>query len=191
MDDEVLSHLRVGPKTADELVKLVRVSRKTLYKRMRDLAEQRKVLLFPLYANGHWVSLYALPQHRDLAVAISGYIPADKGVTGLETRLGDALEGLRLKLFRNPDVDELALELGENPEDRAVRDAIYRVASRMNWRPPNPEERKRAERERELVIQLAAWIRKGHLESLKGRPEAMIKKARTYLERFPESVPQI
>ncbi|MEM3086798.1 MAG: hypothetical protein QXO51_00490 [Halobacteria archaeon] len=191
MEDEVLAHLKVGPKTADELVKLVEVSRKTLYKRMRDLAEAKKVLLFPLYSNGHWVSLYALPHHRDLAVAISGYIPADRGVHGLETRLGGALEVLRLKLCRNPDVDELALELGENPEDKSVRDAIYRVASRMNWRPPAPEERKRGDRERELVLQLAMWLRKGHLENLKGRPEPMVKKARAYLERFPDAVPNL
>lgn len=191
MEDEVLAHLRVGPKTAEELVKLVDVSRKTLYKRMRDLTEQKKVLLFPLYANGHWVSLYALPHHRDLAVAISGYIPADRGVQGLESRLGDALVVLRLKMCRNPDVDEMALELGENPEDRSVRDAIYRVASQMNWRPPTADERKRADRERELILQLAAWLRKGHLENLKGRPEPMVKKAKAYLERFPDAVPKL
>lgn len=187
-----MAHLRVGPKTADELVKLVGVSRKTLYKRMRSLAEAKKVLLFPLYADGHWVSLYALPQHRDLAVAISGYIPAaDRGVQGFEMRLPEAVETLRLKLCRSPDVDELALELGENPEDRSVRDAIYRVASRTGWRPPTAEERKRAERERELIVQLAAWIRKGRLENLKGRPEALVKRARAYLERFPDAVPSL
>ncbi|MBI4362570.1 MAG: hypothetical protein HY558_05290 [Euryarchaeota archaeon] len=187
--DDILQHLKIGPKTADELAKLVAVSRKTLYKRMGDLVESQKVLIFPLLMENHWVSLYALPEHRDLAVAISGYIPAGRVTAGIEPRVAEALDRLKFKLCRNPDVDEVALEVGENPEDRAVRDAIYRVASKLNWRPPTAEDRRRAEKERSLVVELATWMKKGYLEATKDKPQALVQKAKEYLRRFPESLP--
>jgi DNA-binding Lrp family transcriptional regulator len=185
---EILAHLKKGPKTADELVKLVNVSRKTLYKRVKDLVGNEEILVFPILVNNHWVSLYSLPEHKELAVALSGYIPVAK-TSGMEKKVIKAIEELKFRLCRNPDVTEIALELGEDPEDRSIRSSIYRVGTKIKWRPPLEEERRRGEKERDLVIELATLIKKGYLEAIKGKPSALVKKAREYLKRYPDIIP--
>jgi hypothetical protein len=189
MEEDVISHLKIGPKTADELAKLISTSRKTLYKKIKHLVDEEKVLMLPLLADNHWVSLFALPEHRELAVAISGYSPAGMISAGIESKVAGGIDDLRFKLFRNPDVDEIAVSIGESPEEKSVRDAIYRIGSKLKWRPPTPDERTKANEDRALVLELATWIKKGYLEAMQGKPAALVNRAKEYLKRFPEEVP--
>lgn len=186
---DIITHLKIGPKTADELAKLVSVSRKTLYKRMKGLIDDGEVLMLPMLVDNHWVSLFALPEHRELAIAISGYSPAGRISAGIESKVVDGIENLRFKLFRNPDVDEIAVSIGESPEEKSVRDAVYRIGSKMKWRPPTPEERLKANEDRALVLELATLLKKGYLDEMRGKPAALVNRAKEYLKRFPEEVP--
>jgi hypothetical protein len=181
---EILSALRSGPKTASELLKLVAISKRTLYKQLNSLEKDEQILVFPLRIEDRWTSLYSLPEHSELARAISGYSPVSKVLPDLSKKIKDSIEKLREKLFRNPEVEEIAIDIGENPEDEKIRDSIYQVGFQMGWRPPTREERERAEKELKEIIMLADMIKKGY--SIHLVPEEQVEKAKEYLKRVGE-----
>lgn len=187
---EPLTLLGNGPKTAKELSTLMRVSEKTLYKHMTRLLEERKVLIYPMRRGNRFVALYSLPEHIDAAVSLSGYLPVTK-MPDIHPRIQQTIETLREKLLRNPDVDEIILELGENPEDKVTRDLVYRIGSTLKWRPPTPKEREEADRQRTHILRVAGWLKKGRVsaENVRGASRTEMERARQYLERFPEEVP--
>ncbi|MEM3087456.1 MAG: hypothetical protein QXO51_02345 [Halobacteria archaeon] len=186
---EPLALLGNGPKTAKELSTLMRVSEKTLYKHMTRLLEERKVLIYPMRRGNRFVALYSLPEHIDAAVSLSGYLPVTK-MPDIHPRIQRTMELLREKLLRNPDVDEIILELGESPEDKVTRDLVYRIGPTLKWRPPTPAERAAADRERAHLLRVAGWLKKGRVseEALKGASKREMERAREYLEKFPEEV---
>lgn len=184
-----LAYLSNGPKTAKELSTLLKVSEKTLYKHMTRLLEERKVLIYPMRRGNRFVALYSLPEHLDAAVSLSGYLPVTK-MPDIHPRIRQTMETLREKLLRNPDVDEVILELGENPEDKVTRDLVYRIGSTLKWRPPTPREKEEAERERGRILRVAGWLKKGRALPAVSREasRAEMERAREYLRRFPEEV---
>jgi hypothetical protein len=144
---ELIEHLKAGPKTASELLKLSSLSRRTLYKRMNYYVKKGDVVILPMKMKDQWVSLFALKEHEEVAMEISGYMPYRRTL-GIEKKIVDALSMLRAKLLRNPTPEEIAVAIREDPEDGEVRRAIYRTASKAGWRPPTKEEKRRAEREK-------------------------------------------
>ncbi|MBI4362855.1 MAG: HTH domain-containing protein [Euryarchaeota archaeon] len=182
-ESDLLEHLRAGPKTARELMKLCGVSRRTLYKNVNRLVESGKAVVLPVRVRDQWTSLFALEQHAGLAMEISGYAPL-RQPRGIEGRVHGTIQRLREKFLRNPTLEETALELGENPEDPGIREAIYRVGAKVDWRPPGTEERQRAEKELQKLLGVAAYVKRG---SLKGGSEE-IRRAQEYLKKFPDMV---
>jgi len=191
--ESILLSLRSGPKTASELARVIAVSEKTLYKRVNRLVDEGGVIVFPFRMDNHkWASLFALPEHRTLAATLSGYIHF-REITGIEPKIKKIMEDLQFKLFRNPDVDEVILEIGENPEDRTLRDAVYRIGSSIDWKPPTSVEREKADAELSRILKIAAWMRRGYLkpDNVKGDAKLAVEKAKEYLKRFPHLVPKI
>lgn len=187
---EPLALLGNGPKTAKELSTLMQVSEKTLYKHMTRLLEERKVIIYPMRRGNRFVALYSLPEHIDAAVSLSGYLPVTK-MPDIHPRIARTVERLREKFLRNPEVDEIILELGENPEDKVTRDLVYRIGSTIKWRPPSPAERARADPERARILKLAERLKRGRIseEGPRGASRTEVERARHYLEKFPEEVP--
>jgi hypothetical protein len=192
MAEEIASLLESGPKVAKELINSLTVSKVTFYKKINELVEEGKVLEFPLKAKNGWISLYALPKHRELAASISGFSQAGKA-RGDPQEIRRVIENLRVKLLRNPTVDEVILAMGKNPRDDELMDAVYEIGTKMGWRPPTESEKEAAEEELPKILSLAAQIKRGtsmvKMKKVKSRSE--IEKAKEYLRRFPELVPEI
>ncbi|MEM3086950.1 MAG: hypothetical protein QXO51_07995 [Halobacteria archaeon] len=185
LDDRVSDLLRSGPKTARELLKLAGVSRRTLYLALERMESSGALVAFPMRSKtGTWAGLYALPAQAEQASDIAGFVPKHPVPPDLRARAAEAVELLRAKLLRNPLVEEIAGHLGENPEAAPVREAIFRAAAPLGWRPPTAEERAKAEKERARVVALARMVKKGLVR--KGASRAEAKKAEEYLRRFPE-----
>ncbi len=186
---EPLGILANGPKTAKELSTLLQVSEKTLYKHMTRLLEERKVLIYPMRRGNRFVALYSLPEHLDAAVSLSGYLPVTK-MPDIHPRIQRTIETLREKLLRNPDIEEVILELGESPEDKVTRDLVYRIGPTLKWKPPTPSERASADRERASLLRLAGWLKKGRPSGAgsPGTSRRETERAREYLRKFPEEV---
>jgi len=186
-DSKILEHLRSGPKTARELLRLSDVSRRTLYLALERMESSGALVAFPMRSKGGtWASLYALPGQTEQASDIAGFVPKHPVPLDLRARVAETVEALKAKLLRNPLVEEIASALGENPEVPAVREAIYRAAAPLGWRPPTAEERARAEKELARVAALAWMVKRGLVKKGTSREEA--KKAEEYLRRFPEEV---
>lgn len=187
LDDRISDLLRSGPKTARELLKLAGVSRRTLYLALERMESAGALVAFPMRSRGGtWAGLYALPAQAEQASDIAGFVPKHPVPLDLRARVAEAVETLGAKLLRNPLVEEIAGHLGENPEAPAVREAIYRAAAPLGWRPPTAEERAKAERERARVVALARMVKRGLVKKGTSREEA--KRAEEYLKRFPEDV---
>lgn len=187
---EIHELLRKGPKTAEDVAALARVSVKTAYKNLYRLVDAGRVLVYPM-ADGHrWRSLFVLPDHQDLAASITGFVPHGRAA-GIESRVLQALERLRALLLREPEVEEVLRELGEDPEDRTLRSAVYRVASRAGWAQPGPREKEMAQARLQRVLRIATWVKKGRLQvdQAQGMSREEIEQAKKYLEMFPEKVP--
>ncbi|MEM3165033.1 MAG: hypothetical protein QXO51_06350 [Halobacteria archaeon] len=187
---EIEDLLRKGPKTAEEVALLAKVSVKTAYKNLYRLAGEGRVLVYPMPDGHRWRSLFVLPDHHDLAASITGFAPCGR-TSGIESRVLQALERLRALLLREPEVEEVLRELGEDPEDRPLRSAVYRVGSRAGWVPPAPREKEAAEARLQRLLRIASWVKKGRLrvEIAEGMSREEIEEARKYLEKFPERVP--
>lgn len=187
LDDRISDLLRSGPKTARELLKLAGVSRSTLYLALERMESSGALVAFPMRTGGGaWASLYALPAQSEQASDIAGFVPKHPVAPDFRARLAEAVELLRAKLLRNPLVEEIAGHLRENPEAAPVREAIFRAAAPLGWRPPTAEERARAEKERARVVALARMVKRGLVR--KGARREDSKRAEEYLKRFPEEV---
>jgi DNA-binding Lrp family transcriptional regulator len=189
MPEDILSYLKMGPRTARELIDGVSISRKTFYKRINDLLKEGRILEFPIRQRKGWVSLYALPKHYELAASISRFLPIG-GTTGIEQSIKEAIENLKLRLLRNPTVGEVILEISANPEDPKLRDAVYQIGTRMGWKPPTKREREIAEKELPEILSLAAQLKRGSSRLTKVKSTDKIEKAKEYLKRFPNLVPE-
>jgi DNA-binding transcriptional ArsR family regulator len=190
MPDVILSYLKKGPRDAKEIMEALSISKKTFYKNISQLVEAGKVLELPLRQERGkgWSTLYALPEHHELAASISGFLPIGIG-GGIGQRIRRAVEDLQIKLQRNPTVEEVILEINENPENPKLRDAAYQIGTKMGWRPPTPEEVKIAKGELQKVLSLASRMKKGTKKIEYVRPKERVKMAKEFLERFPELVP--
>jgi hypothetical protein len=71
-------------------------------------------VIYPLWDGHRWKTLFALPEHSDLASVICGYSRIKK--TGKEKEIIEAIGVLRRRILRNPEVDEILIEIGESPE---------------------------------------------------------------------------
>lgn len=187
---EIHDLLRKGPKTAEEVAALAKVSVKTAYKNLYRLVDDGRVLVYPMPDGHRWRSLFVLPDHHDLAATLTGFAPHGR-TAGIESRVLPVLERLRALLLREPEVEEVLRELGEDPEDRPLRSAVYRVASRAGWSPPDPKEKEIAQARLQRVLRVAAWVKKGRLQmdQAQGMSREEIEQAKKYLEMFPERVP--
>jgi hypothetical protein len=193
MSEEIILQLKKGPRTPKELLIRLFLSEKTFYKKIADLEREGRILVFPLRERNRWTSLYCLPEHKEVAATISGFdlrapvlsIPSLKEIE-------KTIEKLRFKFQRNPDVEEIILEIKESPENPKIRDEIYKIGSRIGWRPPTSEEREEAKKELSLILKVASKLKKGE-PPLIGfgiePPKALLKKAKEYLRRFPELIP--
>ncbi len=187
LDDRISDLLRSGPKTARELLRLAGVSRRTLYLALERMESSGALVAFPMRSRGGtWAGLYALPAQSEQASDIAGFVPKHPVPPDLRARVAEAVETLKVKLLRNPLVEEIAGHLRENPEASAIREAIYRAAAPLGWRPPTAEERAKAERERARVVALAKMVKRGLVKKGASREEA--KRAEEYLKMFPEEV---
>lgn len=182
--------LRKGPKTAEDVAALAKVSVKTAYKSLYRRVEEGRLKVYPMPDGHRWRSLFVLPDHEELAASITGFAPVGRSA-GIEPRVLRALERLRAALLREPDVDEILLELGEDPEDRSARGAVYRVAGRAGWSPPTARDREAAQARLQRVLRVASWLKRGRLQVnlARGMSKTEIEEAQRYLERFPERVP--
>ncbi|MEM3086096.1 MAG: hypothetical protein QXO51_07530 [Halobacteria archaeon] len=184
-DLELLEHLRSGPKTATELRSLTKVSLRTLYKNVNRLVAAERVVVMPLRTRNQWTSLFALPEQAELAYDICGFEPRGK-VLGMEKRIAPAISELRERLLRNPTIEEVLIRLRESPENKDLREAIYRVGLKLEWFPPSSAEIKGAEERLKRVRTLAGLIRKGIIR--KGVNEEEMRLAQEYLLKFPGEI---
>lgn len=187
---EIPGLLQKGPKTAEEVAALAKVSVKTAYKNLYQLVDEGRALVYPMPDGHRWRSLFLLPDHQDLAASLTGFALHGR-TSGVEGRALQALERLRALLLREPDIEEVLRELGEDPEDRVLRGAVYRVASRAGWTPPTTREREAAEARLQRVLRVASWVKRGRLrvDQARGMSREEIEQAKKYLEMFPEKVP--
>ena len=145
----VIKILEQGPKPRYELVGElcpITMSKKKLQKTLNELEDEEIIVCVPNRIRGthRWTSFYALPRHRYL----------------LEVELDQvtkALKYLRLELCRNPEVEEVAAKIGEDPE--SVRKLLFKHAPKLKWKPPTPREKEEAKKLREETRKLAAWIK--------------------------------
>ncbi len=188
-EESLLSHLRTGPKEARQLLTLSGLSKRTLYHRLGRMEKEGRVAVFPLRQRDRWASLYCLPEHAHLAAKLSKFEPLREIPEAFQASIRKAVELLRRRLMRNPDLEEIALELHESPEGDGFRRAVYQVAGEMEWRPPTPLEVQTANDRLKHVLALAALLKKGITP-----PGAMpdeIARAREYLAEHPELVPEL
>lgn len=145
----VLEILEKGPRSRNELIKELCpkvMSQKKLQKTLNELEDEERIICVPRRIGGtrKWTSIYALPKHRYL----------------LEVELGlvaKAVEFLRLELCRNPDVEEVAAKICEDPD--SVRKLLFRHAVDFKWEPPTLDEKDEAKKLRKKARRLAAWIK--------------------------------
>lgn len=186
---DLRDHLRKGPKTAEELQKLSGLSKKNLYRGLQKMEAHGEVQVFPVRLGHRWTSLYCLPPHLEAAVSISGFRPEGSPTRGVEGRIAEALQTLREKLLRHPEVEEALLHAGLSPEDAGLRQAVYRVGGPLGWTPPTIEERRKAAEERARLTRVAMWLREGKLtpEMERALPKGEVERARAYTEKFPDT----
>ena len=55
-------------------------------------------------------------------------------------KIKKAIINLREKICRNPTIEEIAVELGENPEDDYFLKSLYSIAKNAKWKKPEPHE---------------------------------------------------
>jgi DNA-binding HxlR family transcriptional regulator len=145
----VLEALKNGPKPRNVLFKELcpkTMSIKKLQTTLNELEDEGRIICRPrrIGESHKWTSVYALPKHRHL-------LEADY------SQIARAVKYLRLELCRNPEVEEVAAEIGEVPE--SVRKLLFKHASELRWKPPTPEEREEAKKLREEARKLAAKIK--------------------------------
>ncbi|MEM3086425.1 MAG: hypothetical protein QXO51_05480 [Halobacteria archaeon] len=188
-EESLLSHLRTGPKEARQLLALSGLSKRTLYHRLGRLEEEGRIAVFPLRQRDRWASLYALPEHAHLAAKLSKFEPVQEVPEALQASIRKAVDVLRRRLMRNPDLEEIAIELHESPEGDGFRRAVYQVAGEMGWRPPTPCELQEASGKLKHTLALASLLRSGVTPP--GATPEEIARAREYLVENPERVPEL
>jgi len=145
----VLEALKNGPKPRNVLFKELcpkTMSIKKLQTTLNELEDEGRIICRPrrIGESHKWTSVYALPKHRHL-------LEADY------SQIARAVKYLRLELCRNPEVEEVAAKIGEDPE--GVRKLLFKHASELRWKPPTPEEKEEAKKLREKARKLAAMIK--------------------------------
>jgi len=148
-EKSVLEALKNGPKPRNILIKELCpkiMSEKKLQTTLNELEEERRIFCRPMrIGKSHkWTSVYALPIHQHL-------LEADY------SQVARAVKHLRLELCRNPEVEEVAAKIGEDPEN--VRKLVFKHASELRWKPPSPEEKEEAKKLRQKAWELAAQIK--------------------------------
>lgn len=71
----ILRCLRFGPLPSPDLARRLKQDRINAGQWLRQLAQEGRIVEFPLKLFGKWVSLYALPEHAEMAALLCGYIP--------------------------------------------------------------------------------------------------------------------
>jgi len=145
----VLEALKNGPKPRNVLFKELcpkTMNIKKLQTTLNELEDEGRIICRPrrIGESHKWTSVYALPKHRHL-------LEADY------SQIARAVKYLRLELCRNPEVEEVAAKIGEDPE--GVRKLLFKHASELRWKPPTPEEKEEAKKLRERARKLAASIK--------------------------------
>jgi len=147
--EAVIEILEKGPKPRFELIRELCpriMSEKKLQKTLNELEGERIIIAVPkrIGKTYKWTSFYALPKHRYLLE-----VELD--------RVARTLKYLSLELCRNPEVEEVAAKIGEDPE--SVRTLLFKHAPELRWKPPTPMEKEEAEKLREKTRKLAAMIK--------------------------------
>ena len=75
---------------------------------------------------------------------------------------------LRFVLFRNPTIIEVAYKVGKPPE--IIREEIFRLASKLNWKEPTAEEIKKAEGKIKEVLEMSTLMKSFSFEVISKRP---------------------
>lgn len=185
----LLETLRTGPKGSRELLRLSGLSKRTLYHRLGRMEKEGSIKVFPLRQRDRWASLYSLPEHAHLAAKLSKFEPLQEVPEAFQASIRKAVDVLRRRLMRNPDMEEIAAELRESPEADGFRRAVYQVAGEMGWRPPAPRELQEASDKLKHVLALASLLKKGITPP--GASPDEIARALEYLAEHPELVPEL
>jgi DNA-binding transcriptional ArsR family regulator len=188
-EERVVSILRTGPKEARQLLALTGLSKRTLYHRLDRLEKQGRIQVFPLRQRDRWAGLYALPEHAHLAAKVAKFEPLREVPEALQASIRKGVETLRRRLMRNPDVEEIAAELRQSPDEEGFRRAVYQVAGEMEWRPPTPRELQEANERLKRILGLAGLMKSGVTPP--GATPEEIARAREYLAENPERVPEL
>jgi len=141
--------LKNGPNPRNNLVKELCpkiMSKKKLQNTLNELEDEGKIICHPKrFSNSHkWTSFYALPKHRHL-------LEADY------SQVIRAVKDLRLTLCRNPDVEEVAAKIGEDPEN--VRKILFKHALMLRWNPPTLAEKEEVRELQNRAREVAAVIK--------------------------------
>ncbi|MBI4362080.1 MAG: hypothetical protein HY558_02795 [Euryarchaeota archaeon] len=187
---DLLGFLESGPKTTEEVVTSLRktgVAEMTIHRNLRKLARDGQILRLPILDGERWTSLYALPRHKREAVTLSGFIPLKYEYKTLFGVISGAIERLQERLLRNPTVDEVLLDVHENPESPRLREAVYKIGSGIGWHPPGPAEVREARVRQDKLLRLARSLRKGGGLSRLADPRE-VEEAQRYAQKYPEAV---
>jgi hypothetical protein len=187
--EDLLRILQAGPRRILGLSRATRLSEESLLPVLEGLEKEGRVAAFPLRTPEGWTGLYALPDHASRAAQESGFERRPEVPRSLREAILEGVDRLRREFMRNPDVEEIARELGRDPEESAFRQAVYLAAGEMGWRPPTPREREEARRKMEYIPALAGLLKKGITP-----PDARldeIARAREYLEGRPKPLPEL
>lgn len=165
MEELILSLLEAGPKSSGELLKLlgIRRSKRRFYSALRRLIDSGKIIQLPLKQEFGFSSLFCVPQHYQLACALSGFslnpkLPIDR------QQLSEIIQALKLILGRNPDLEELLLELKLYPGDKAAASSVFSAALELGWRPPDPDQKQFSKYYLQLLRNTAEMVRSGKLK---------------------------
>lgn len=145
----VIKTLKNGPKTRKELVEEIcpkMMSKKKLQKTLNELEDEGRIICHPRrFDKSHkWTSVYALPKYRHL-------LELDYG------RVVRVVKYLRLRLCRNPDVEEVAVKIEEDPEN--VRKTLFKHASELKWSPPTKKEKEETRKLQNRAREVAAVVK--------------------------------
>jgi len=148
-EKSVLEVLKNGPKPRKDLFEEIcpkTMSEKKLQTTLNELEDEERIICRPIRTgkSRKWTSVYALPKHRHL-------LEVDY------RKVARAVENLRLELCRNPEVEEVAATIGEDPE--SIQKILFEHAPELKWMPPTPSEKKEAEKSREIARNVASLVK--------------------------------
>ncbi|MBI4362411.1 MAG: hypothetical protein HY558_04475 [Euryarchaeota archaeon] len=187
---DLLSLFQKGPRTTEELVENLQglgITEMTFHRQVRRMVQEGELIRLPCLQGERWTSLYALPKQKKHAVYMCGYIPLNYPHKNLMRVIPTALETLEARLLRPPTVDEVLMEVQENPEDERLRDVVYKLGRARGWHPPAPREIAEARARLKKLLRLHHALERGGEMAKWATPEE-VREARDYAARFPRMV---